>query len=127
MTDAELREQLAIKLLGWRWISFFGVPVQSHHDYPDEMRVRLFVSPTAYRKADDRDADGTEPLEHRYESVRGPEVPPFACGWYDDYGAVVAAMEARGLTGRWHEAQEEACLHAGDLREALVLALEIAK
>ena len=131
--DRQLAERIATTILGWKWMAFTGCPMHGHPEYPNEVLVRQFFSPLSLAnpqwidflaRRGGKEATGTEPLAHCYVSIEAPSTP-FTFTWFDDWDAVVAEMERRRLTARWHWAQEEAELHVGDLREALVLAVAI--
>ena len=77
-----LDEVILQQVLGWRWMSFVGLPTRDTAGYPKVMRVRQLFSPTQLEDADwlerydARDADGTEPRAYCYCSSVGPAVPP---------------------------------------------------
>jgi hypothetical protein len=71
--------------LGWEWMSFVDTPAKSCPTYPQEQRVRQFMSPAQLCDArwkiyleqhEGRPADGTEPLAYCYSSGRGLAMPP---------------------------------------------------
>lgn len=76
-----LDELILTRILGWKWISFIGIPAEGTPGYPGECRVRELISPKDLRSKrmqeylaarDCRDADGNEPLSSRYCSSMGP-------------------------------------------------------
>lgn len=76
----QLDEELAIKLLGWKWMSFIGTPVKSEPGYPEERRVRQLMSAKALKSEqwkqhleehEGREATGDEPLAYAYCSSQG--------------------------------------------------------
>ena len=78
-------ELILTQVLGWKWMSFVGIPVRGTEGYPQEMRVRELFSPKRLESMDwqrylanreGNEADGTEPLSYRYCSSVGPERPP---------------------------------------------------
>ena len=80
-----LHEQVLTQVLGWKWVSYIGVPVRGTAGYPAKCRVRSLMSPKTlktenwieYLKTHEgADADMTEPLEYSYCSSMGPEIPP---------------------------------------------------
>lgn len=77
--------EILTKVLGWKWMSFIGIPTRSTEGYPDKCRVRQLFSPKQlamtewadyFAKHEGREADGTEPLAYRYCSSQGPAIPP---------------------------------------------------
>ena len=81
----DINEELAIRLLGWKWVSFIGIPVRSTEGYPAKRRVRQLMSAKAMRdsgwqefleKHEGRDAVGDEPLAYCYGSSLGPAIIP---------------------------------------------------
>jgi hypothetical protein len=83
----KLNEELAIKLLGWKWIAFDGIPIRTAPGYPDQCRVRELFSPEEqaskgwqdfFAEHNASDATGDEPLSYAYCSSSGPgRVPQF--------------------------------------------------
>jgi hypothetical protein len=81
------REELCIRLLGWKWVSFIGIPHNEHPTYPAECRVRQLLSAKQLKNKywremldanDAQPATGEEPLSYRYCSSQGPaRVPEF--------------------------------------------------
>ena len=80
-----LDEEIAIRVLGWQWMSFVGVPTRGIEGYPAKRRVRELFSPKQlkskewqeyFEKHEGKEADMTEPLSYRYCSSQGPAVPP---------------------------------------------------
>lgn len=80
-----LDELILTQVLGWKWLSFIGIPTRDTEGYPAECRVRQLFSPKQLKskewqehlaKCEVRDADGTEPLSYRYCSSMGPARPP---------------------------------------------------
>lgn len=70
-----LDEELAIRLLGWKWMSFIGTPVKSSPAYPNLVRVRQLMSPKQleskswinyFNRTEGREATGDEPLAYTY-------------------------------------------------------------
>jgi hypothetical protein len=85
--EHDIDAELAVRLLGWKWLSFMSRPVSSHPLYEtrQEIRCRELFSPrqlasdtwVAWLKSKDaRDATGDEPLSYAYCSSSGPERPP---------------------------------------------------
>jgi hypothetical protein len=89
--DHGIDELILTKLLGWKWMSFLGMPTNDHPNYRDPdvrekgLRVRELFSPKQlesqgwqeyFEKHEGREADGTEPLSYRYCSSMGPARPP---------------------------------------------------
>jgi hypothetical protein len=81
----DLTEELAIRLLGWKWMSFVGIPTRGTEGYPRECRVRRLFSPQElkdkrlkdyFQKHDLAEATGEEPLSYAYCSSQGPAIPP---------------------------------------------------
>lgn len=81
----DLHEEIAIRVLGWKWMSFVGIPTKSAEGYPAKRRVRELFSPKMLKSAEwqkylaeneGREADMTEPLSYCYCSSQGPVVPP---------------------------------------------------
>jgi hypothetical protein len=86
-----LDEIILIQVLGWKWISFIGIPIKGTEGYPKECRVRQFFPPSQLKawkehleKHEGRDADGTEPLSY-YGSSQGPGIPPRLLILVDDF------------------------------------------
>lgn len=85
---AEVNQLIAMKLFGWKWIAFIGCPVRGTEGYPENCKVRQFVSPELLANKKWKaffesvggftDATGEEPLAYCYCSSRGPE-------FYDDF------------------------------------------
>lgn len=80
-----LDEELAIRLLGWKWISFVGIPVRETPSYPKKTRVRQLFSKSQLegkdweefaRKYEAKEATGEEPLAYSYCSSQGPAMLP---------------------------------------------------
>lgn len=78
-------EEIAIRVLGWKWMSFVGIPTRGEKDYPAKRRVRELFSPKMLKSKqwqefleahEGREADMSEPLSYRYYSSQGPAVPP---------------------------------------------------
>lgn len=76
----KMREELAIRLLGWKWMSFVDVPVPLTPGYPAKCRVRQLFSkaqladPGWIEFLKDRsgaEATGDEPLSYSYFSSGG--------------------------------------------------------
>ena len=85
IVEHDINEALAVKLLGWKWISFVGTPVKGTKGYPEKMRVRQLMSPSQlkhpqwidyFNDNDAKDADMTEPLSYAYCSSMGASQPP---------------------------------------------------
>jgi len=85
--EHDIDAELAVRFLGWKWMSFMSRPVSSHPLYEtrQEIRCRELFSPrqlasdtwVAWLKSKDaRDATGDEPLSYAYCSSSGPERPP---------------------------------------------------
>ena len=87
IVEHNMAEELAVKLLGWKWLSFVGQPTKDHPRYPDKIRVRQLFPP---RQLDDaqwnaflykneaQPANGSEPLSYAYDSSNGPaRLPKF--------------------------------------------------
>lgn len=85
--DHDIDAELAVRLLGWKWLSFMSRPVKSHPEYQTgkEIRCRQLFTPRQladerwqeYLAAKDaRDATGDKPLSYTYCSSNGPEYPP---------------------------------------------------
>lgn len=86
-TTSELNEELAVRLLGWKWLSFMTRPSKSHPEYyiGKNIRCRRLFSPEelnserwndVFAERDARDATGDEPLAYAYCSSNGPACPP---------------------------------------------------
>lgn len=84
----KLNEYLAITLLGWKWVSFVGIPVKGTEGYPKKCRVRQLLSKKQLESEswqdklsvnEGRDAIGDEPLAYTYCSSQGSDarVPRF--------------------------------------------------
>jgi hypothetical protein len=73
----DLHEELAIRLLGWRWMAFTGIPVKGTASYPKKCRVRqLFSKEQLATLTDAEEATGDEPLSYAYCSSVGPAIVP---------------------------------------------------
>jgi hypothetical protein len=79
-----MSEELAIRLLGWKWVSFVGLPVKSSDCYPANCRVRQLFSAKQlnsedwqqfFRDSEGADATGDEPLAYSYCSSQGDDMP----------------------------------------------------
>ena len=82
---ADLSEEVARQLFGWKWMSWVDTPVKEAPGYPAKCRIRQFVSPRTiadrrwisfWAERELRDATGDEPLSYRYCSSMGPERCP---------------------------------------------------
>ena len=71
----DLDEELAIRLLGWKWMSFVSIPVKGTPGYPAQCRVRQLMSAKqlkmkewqrALDETEGREATGDEPLAYTY-------------------------------------------------------------
>lgn len=80
-----LTNTVLTEVLGWKWMSYVGVPVKGTAGYPAKCRVRKLMSPKTLKSHDwvaflltheGREADMTEPLDYSYCSSQGPERPP---------------------------------------------------
>lgn len=67
--EHEMDEELAIKLLGWRWMAFDGVPVKGTPGYPESQTVRALLPPSMQKGR--QVANGNEPLAYSYCSSYG--------------------------------------------------------
>jgi len=76
----KMAEELAIKLLGWKWVSFIDVPIKGTEGYPKRCRVRQLLSAkqmkserwqSFLREREASDATGDEPLSYAYCSSQG--------------------------------------------------------
>ncbi len=83
--DHGMDEEIAVRLFGWKWMSYVGIPIRGTEGYPKECRVRELFSPTQlkmpewiehFAKHEGREAEGTEPLAYCYCSSSGWTVPP---------------------------------------------------
>lgn len=81
----DMHEELAIRLLGWKWVSFVGIPVRGTDGYPTPCRVRQLFSKeqieretfkTWLRDNQGANASGLEPLSYAYCSSSGPTPLP---------------------------------------------------
>jgi hypothetical protein len=85
--EHDIDAELAVRLLGWKWMSFMSRPVSSHPLYEtrQEIRCRQLFSPS--QLADPRwskylaerdacEATGDEPLSYAYCSSNGPAMVP---------------------------------------------------
>lgn len=80
----QLDEELAIRLLGWKWMSFIGIPVKGTSGYPAKCRVRQLFSAAQLKAKSWREffeewegceATGDEPLAYGYCSSQSSCVP----------------------------------------------------
>ena len=80
----DMAEELAIRLLGWKWMSFVGVPVKGTEGYPNKCRVRQLMSAAQlngkewreyFRDHEGADATGDEPLAYTYCSSGRSDAP----------------------------------------------------
>ncbi len=71
----EMTEELAVRLLGWKWMAFDDIPIKGTPGYPAECRVRQLFSAKQLANAKWRkyleehnasDATGEEPLSYTY-------------------------------------------------------------
>ncbi len=84
--EHNLNEELAIRILGWKWMSFFDTPVKGTEGYPVKCRVRQLFT-VEQLKSDDwqkflqendcAEATGNEPLAYTYcSNCRRYKSPP---------------------------------------------------
>lgn len=73
--EHNMAEELAIRLLGWKWVSFVGIPVKGTEGYPNKCRVRQLMSAAQLKNKEwqaylqdhqGADATGDEPLAYTY-------------------------------------------------------------
>lgn len=92
--DEEIATAIIIKMLGWKWMSFIGIPTRDTEGYPEKRRVRELFSPKQLKSKqwidylsqnEGREADGTEPLSYSYCSSAGPAMPPRLFVLIDDW------------------------------------------
>lgn len=85
--EHDIDAELAVRLLGWKWLSFMSRPMASHPEYESgkKIRCRQLFSPkqlcdarwkSFFAKEDARDATGEEPLSYAYCSSNGPAIVP---------------------------------------------------
>ena len=83
--DHGLDELIAIRVLGWKWVSFIGTPIKGTACYPNKCRVRQLFSPeqmntTGWQESvfarDGGEVDGSEPLAYAYCSSHAAAIPP---------------------------------------------------
>lgn len=83
----DIRITVACQIVGWKWVSYLGLPMTSHPQYREarkgkqfEIRIRRLLSPFQVADRDwqkhltdndVRDSDGTEPLDYCYCSSGG--------------------------------------------------------
>ncbi len=99
-TDSDLDQQVAQLVFRWKWMSWIGTPVRGTPGYPDDCRIRQFVSPKSlsdprwiehWADRELRVASGDEPLHYRYCSGHGPETYPS----YSHSGDILVLKEVR--------------------------------
>ena len=80
----QMTEELAVRLLGWKWMSFVGIPVKGTEGYPAKCRVRQLMSAEQlkskewqkhFQDHEGADATGDEPLTYTYCSSGRRDVP----------------------------------------------------
>lgn len=80
-----MTEQILIQELGWKWMSYIGIPTRDTEGYPNECRVRELFSAKAMKskgwpdfveKCKVQEATGDEPLSYGYCSSSGPSAWP---------------------------------------------------
>jgi hypothetical protein len=76
-----MTEELAIRLLGWKWVTIIGIPTKDHPQYPERIPVRQLLSPDQLKdpiwigyldRCDAQLSDGTEPLAYCNGSSSAP-------------------------------------------------------
>lgn len=84
IVEHNMTEELAVKLLGWKWITTIDVPTKDHPQYPEMMPVRRLMSPKQmadpswinhFHKCNAQPSDGTEPLSYCHDSSGGWPLP----------------------------------------------------
>jgi hypothetical protein len=79
--EHDMTEELCIRLLGWKWMSFVGIPTRDTECYPNKCRVRQFFSPTQLKdkhwneflsENEGHKAIGTEPMHAAYRTFARP-------------------------------------------------------
>ena len=88
----------AIETLGYKWMSFDGIPTRGTEGYPQRQRVRQLMSPEQLasprwqeflQQNNGREADGDEPLSYSYcSSGCDVAIVPDLCG--DDLAGKLA-------------------------------------
>lgn len=84
----DLDHAIAEEFFCWSWVSFISIPMRSHPDYPEMIRVRQFVLADLagdrwkqfFEENDGALADGSEPLAYCYCSSVGPAFVPHFSG-----------------------------------------------
>lgn len=69
--DWDKNEEIAIKLMGWKWMTFHGIPVKGAPGYPEECTVKQLFTPEAlanpkWQEIFTGEATGQEPLSYTY-------------------------------------------------------------
>jgi hypothetical protein len=92
MLSGEQNHQVAEALFGWKWMSWFGIPIHGTPAYPAKCRVREFMSPKTmsskrwqsfFAQHDGVEATGDEALAYSYCSSQGGERVPSYFGSED--------------------------------------------
>jgi len=123
-------ELAAIEFLGWKWMTWLGMPTKSHPLYRDEhtrtvgIPVRTFMSPGMlkhpqwiqfFAKNESHESDMTEPLAYCYCSSGGHAWP----GWSpqsDVVADVEKELKKRKLMNAYLEALKTIPLIKGEVR-----------